>query len=35
MWSKTSGLKETLDKMAQANEVRWYGHVVGGMRRAF
>ena len=22
------GLKETLDKMAQANGVRWYGHVV-------
>ena len=21
-------LKETLDKMAQANGVRWYGHVV-------
>ena len=25
---KTLGLKETLDKMAQANGVRWYGHVV-------
>ena len=22
------GLKETLDKMAKANGVRWYGHVV-------
>ena len=21
------GLKETLDRMAKANEVRWYGHV--------
>ena len=25
---KMLGLKETLDKMAQANGVRWYGHVV-------
>ena len=25
---KRLGLKETLDKMAQANGVRWYGHVV-------
>ena len=25
---KILGLKETLDKMAQANGVRWYGHVV-------
>ena len=25
---KMLGLKETLDKMAKANEVRWYGHVV-------
>ena len=25
---KMLGLKKTLDKMAQANEVRWYGHVV-------
>ena len=25
---KTLGLKETIDKMAQANGVRWYGHVV-------
>ena len=25
---KMPGLKETLDKMAQANGVRWYGHVV-------
>ena len=25
---KMLGLKETLDKMAQANEVRWYVHVV-------
>ena len=25
---KMVGLKENLDKMAQANEVRWYGHVV-------
>ena len=25
---KMRGLKETLDKMAQANGVRWYGHVV-------
>ena len=24
-----SGLKETLDKMAKANGVRWYGHVIG------
>ena len=22
------GLKETLDRMAKANGVRWYGHVV-------
>ena len=26
---KMLGLKETLDKTAQANGVRWYGHVVG------
>ena len=35
---KMLGLKETLDKMAQANGVRWYGHValwIGGMMRAF
>ena len=25
---KMLGLKETLDKMAQTNGVRWYGHVV-------
>ena len=25
---KMLGLKETLDKMAQSNGVRWYGHVV-------
>ena len=25
---KMLGLKETLDKMALANGVRWYGHVV-------
>ena len=25
---KMLGLKETLDKMAQANGVRWYGHGV-------
>ena len=25
---KMLGLKKTLDKMAQANGVRWYGHVV-------
>ena len=25
---KMLGLKETLDKMAKANGVRWYGHVV-------
>ena len=25
---KMLGLKETLDKMANANGVRWYGHVV-------
>ena len=25
---KMLGLKETLHKMAQANGVRWYGHVV-------
>ena len=25
---KMLGLKKTLDKMAQANEVRWYEHVV-------
>ena len=25
---KMLGLKETLDKMAQANGVRWYGHAV-------
>ena len=25
---KMLGLKETLDQMAQANGVRWYGHVV-------
>ena len=25
---KMLGLKETLDKMAQANRVRWYGQVV-------
>ena len=25
---KVLGLKETLDEMAQANGVRWYGHVV-------
>ena len=25
---KMLGLKETLDKMAQANGARWYGHVV-------
>ena len=25
---KMLGLKETLDKMANANEVRWYGHAV-------
>ena len=25
---KMLGLKETLDKMAQANGVKWYGHVV-------
>ena len=25
--TKLLGLKETLDKMAQANGVRWYGHV--------
>ena len=23
------GLKETLDRMAKANGVRWYGHVIG------
>ena len=23
------GLKETLDRMAKANGVKWYGHVVG------
>ena len=22
------GLKKTLDRMAKANEVRWYGHVI-------
>ena len=22
------GLKETLDRMAKANGVRWYGHVI-------
>ena len=22
------GLKETLDRMAKANEVRWYGHAI-------
>ena len=26
--TKMLGLKETLDKMAQANGVRWYGHEV-------
>ena len=31
---KLLGLKETLDKMAQANGVRWYGQLVRGMRRA-
>ena len=25
---KMLGLKETLEKMAQANGVRWYGHVI-------
>ena len=25
---KMLGLKETLDKMAKANGVKWYGHVV-------
>ena len=33
---KMLGLKETLDKMAKANGVRWYGHVVSsraGLRR--
>ena len=24
------GLKETLDGMAKANGVRWYGHVIRG-----
>ena len=27
-WMKMLGLKETLDKTARANGVRWYGHVV-------
>ena len=22
------GLKETIDRLARANEVRWYGHVM-------
>ena len=25
---KILGLKETLDRMAKANEVRWYGHEI-------
>ena len=39
LWNCSLDLEETLDRLAKANEMRWYGHVLkgdsdGGLKRA-